>query len=230
MNQTTDHSPSRLQSIGRAAALLASLICCSNATAQSLEQLLDWMTGDFDNLEQFANQTPPEADAEPLFSPLGLQRRRVDAPALGDVVVYAQINRRADPNDVYRQSLQVLTPAADHGFIGTFYRLKDPEQHRELLSNPDAFSTLTLEDVALSPGPGCTAHWVFYQGVWRSQIRADQCVIRSRRDGSPRHIQATEWLYPDQILNEESGYTATGEQLFGLPEDTYYRYQRRSTP
>jgi hypothetical protein len=188
----------------------------------SLAQLLDWIQGDFDNYAQYASQTP----AKDEFSHLGLQRRLVDMPALGEHVIYAQINRRADPGDVYRQFVQVFSQDELGQIQSRILRFVEAEQYLDILAQPETFATLAEEDFRPALSPGCEPHWRVEGNAYVSRIDRQHCVIASRRDGKPRHIQSTEFVEATRIRNEESGYLPDGTQLFGLAEGVYYEYQR----
>jgi hypothetical protein len=184
--------------------------------------MLDWMQGDFHNLRQYRAQGTDEGD----FSHLGLQRRLVRVPALGEHVIYAQINRRADPDDVYRQFLQVFS-VDDNGEIQSrILRFVDAEKHLDILAHPETFDTLSAEEFRPALAEGCEPHWRIEDNAYRVSIDRSDCIIVSQRDGKPRHIQSTEFVEANRIRNEESGYLPDGAQIFGLPDGVYYEYLR----
>ncbi len=223
------------------------LMAGSSSWGEPIDALLALLVGDFDNRAQYeaqfsksgeltaqreekrsaAGASPSDGDnGEPLFSHLGLQRRLVQVPALGGLVVYAQINRRADPTDVYRQSFQRFSVNADGIISARNYRFTDPQVHKDILEHPERFAVLTEQELTPSLPETCDPRWTFESGVWVSRIDRESCVIASRRDGKPRYIQATEFVEATRIRNEESGYDADGRMIFGLPADTYYHYDR----
>ena len=219
-------------------ACVAILACCASAGpahADDLDQLLSLIVGDFDNRAQFDAQGD-EVDKRAQFaahggdsvSHLGLQRRRVKAPALGEHVVYAQINHRADPSDVYRQSIMVFERDAQGAIIARNLRFADPQANRDILSDLGRFQTLTAADVEPALPEGCETTRIRDDDGFRGRVFRANCVMTSRRDGKPRRIQSTEFLRRDAILNEESGYREDGSMIFGLAEGVYYRYDRIS--
>jgi hypothetical protein len=203
-------------------ASLAEQAASDSVPEGSLAQLLEWIQGDFDNYLQYASQTPGGGE----FSHLGLQRRLVAIPALGEHVIYAQINRRADPSDVYRQFVQVFSEDESGQIQSRILRFVEDEQYLDILAQPDAFAKLTEDDFRPALAPGCEPHWRVEGNAYVSRIDKQRCVIASRRDGKPRHIQSTEFVEAMRIRNEESGYLPDGTQLFGLPDNVYYEYQR----
>lgn len=204
------------------------------ATTGSLTLLLDWVSGDFDNRRQFESQTETPTGSgfsQSGFSHLGLQRRIVYAPQLGAHVLYAQINRRADPGDVYRQTLQVFEQDSEGTIRSRNLRFRDAEKHRDILATPGAFAA--LESAALKPAlpTGCDPEWTFDGSEFTARIYRERCSMISRRNGKSRHIQSTEFVGPNTIRNEESGYRENGEQIFGLAPGVYYEFDRvRAAP
>lgn len=194
--------------------------------AGSFAQLLEWITGDFDNHAQFNAHV--KAEGEPSFDHLGLQRRQVTAPALGEHVVYAQINRRADPTDIYRQTFQVFALDEKGNITSKNMRFVEPEKYQDILARPEAFAALTQSDVIPALPESCDPAWRFSGTEFEARISRESCTMISRRDGKARHIQSTEFIGPNLIRNEESGYRGNGERIFGLPAGIYYHYDRVS--
>lgn len=194
------------------------------ARADDLDLLLQLIVGDFDNRAQFEAQEGDE------ITHLGLQRRLVNAPAIGEHVVYAQINHRADPADIYRQSFMVFDRDASGDIIARNMRFTTADAHRNILEDPSRFAALTTADVEPSLPAGCEPVWTREDDMFVSRISRESCVMISRRDGKPRRIQGTEFVRADAILNEESGYREDGSMIFGLSEGVYYRYDRTSEP
>lgn len=189
----------------------------------ALTRLLAWMTGDFDNRAQFEAQPP---STEPVFALLGQQRRVVKVPALGEHVVYAQINSNADPAQVYRQRLLVFTPGEDGALRMTTWSFADEAAHRDILTRLDDLADMPREAFVPSLPAGCEADWERRGEALYSQINANTCRIDSQRGGRIG-IQSTEIVEPDGIRSEESGYSLDGRMLFGLPQGQYYEYQPR---
>ena len=195
------------------------------AASGDLATLLEWIAGDFDNREQVAAQPPSD---EALYSLLGLQRRVVTAPALGEHVVYAQINNDADPANVYRQTLMVFSEDPDTGQIRSrTVSFADPEANADIIDRLDDLSDMSPDAFVDSLPDGCAPAWNWRDGEYRMFIDPDACVIVSKYTGEPRHIQGTEFVSPDAIRNEESGYRPDGSMIFGLPDGVYYVYERR---
>jgi hypothetical protein len=190
-----------------------------------LATLLDWISGDFDNREQVRAQ--PVSD-QPLYSLLGLQRRLVVAPALGEHVVYAQINNDADPAKVYRQTLVVFSQDPDGGPISSrSLAFADQEANADILQRLADLKDMTAEDFVAALPDACSADWKWRDGEYYSFVDAKDCVITSGYTGKQRGIQSTEFVSPAGIRNEESGYKADGSFIFGLPAGVYYDYRRR---
>ncbi len=195
-----------------------------DATAGGLPVLMRWMTGDFDNRRQFANQERREPQ---VFSRLGLQRRQVAVPALGDHVIYAQMNHDADPAKIYRQSFVVFHVDETSAVIRSEnWSFADPQGQQNILSRLDDLKKMSREDFKRSLADNCVATWEARGEEFYTQISAQDCVITGRRTGEPLGIQATEFVGADGIRNEESGYKADGVMTFGLAPNQYYEFDR----
>ena len=202
--------------------LLGALLSVPASAADSgdLERLMRLLQGDFDNRAQFESQ-----DGE-LIDHLGLQRRIVDVPALGDHVVYAQINRRADASDIYRQTLMVFELADSGEIIANTWRFREADSFQDILADPARLATLTAGDFGQALPASCAQTWSVDGDGFVGRVDRESCEIISRRTGNPRRIQSTEFVHRDAIENEESGYRPDGSMIFGLPEGVYYRYER----
>ena len=187
-----------------------------------LETLMTWMSGDFDNRQQYEAQPAAE---EPLFSLLGLQRRVVEVPALGEHVVYAQINNDADPANVYRQRLYVFELLEDGRIHMTNWGFADGAGNQDILGRLADLDTLPRDAFTNSLPETCASNWVRRAGEFYTYIDPQQCIIESRRGGQ-LGIQSTEFVGENRIRNEESGWELDGSMRFGLPEGVYYEYQR----
>ncbi|MDJ0927582.1 MAG: chromophore lyase CpcT/CpeT [Gammaproteobacteria bacterium] len=206
---------------------MISLLFCpaiaGNAAGHAdLETLMAWMSGDFHNRQQYEAQPPAD---EPLFGLLGLQRREVEAPALGDHVVYAQINNDADPANVYRQRLYVFE-LLDGGVIRmSNWGFADPDANKDILGRLEDLASMPRDAFTNSLPETCTSYWTKRDDEFYTYIDPDKCIIESRRGGK-LGIQSTEFVSEDRIRNEESGWELDGRMRFGLPEGIYYEYQR----
>ncbi len=195
-----------------------------DATAGGLPVLMRWMTGDFDNRRQVEHQ---EHRDPPLYSLLGLQRRQVEVPALGDRVIYAQINHEADPDQIYRQSFVVFHVDKRSGVIRSEnWSFADPTDKKTILSRLYDLQNMSREDFKRALADTCIATWEARGEEFYAQISAQKCVLTSRRSGEALRLQATEFVGADGIRNEESGYKADGTMTFGLPPQQYYEFDR----
>lgn len=189
-------------------------------TNADLATLIDWMSGSFDNRAQFESQP---ATGNRQFSLLGIVRKPVGVPVLGDHVVYAQINNDADPGKVYRQRLLVFAIHGDDIRMEA-WSFADPAAHQDILQRLDDLKAMPADAFTPALPAGCEANWVKEGDAFVGRIDPADCRIVSAQSSQPRGIQGTEIVGPDGMRSEESGYDQAGKMIFGLPEGSYYEY------
>ena len=179
------------------------------ADSATLERLAELMQGRYDSHPPGIETNVP--DAERLVD----SRQRADAPALGDVVFYLQLNRGAD-RTLYRQRILVFTEK--NGEIEqAAYTLKDAERFVDAEVGDPVLSGLTLDDVAPMFGDGCGQIWTADGDAFVGYVNPATCRIVSTRTGKPRRIEANSLLLVDGLSVSERGYDDDMNQLFGSP-------------
>ena len=148
------------------------------------------------------------------------RRVRIDAPAVGDVVFYLQINQGPELA-VYRQRILVLeTDPASGDVVQRAFSLNDPE--RWVDAEPPQLKDLTMDDMERTLPEGCEQVWTKTARGYRGYTDPGTCRIISSRTGKPRRIEAVTELTESSLSLVERGFDEQGNQLFGTkPGDSY---------
>lgn len=202
-----------------ASAALLGMLATTSALADDVERLAALMQGRFDSHPPNAGTT----DAEQRFVD---SRQRADAPELGDVVFYLQLNRGADL-ELYRQRILVFTE--HEGRIEQrAYTLKDPSQFVDAKTGDDRLRGIRTTDIEPMFAEGCAQTWTATDDGFAGHTNPATCRIISSRTGNPRRIEAETILRRESLALAERGFDDDMNQLFGTPPGevtTLYRVE-----
>ena len=205
----------------------------TQAEPASLERQLSWLTGDWSNAAQYA-AAPDALKREPApgnpYDWIDLQHaefHRVDAPALGDHVIYLEWRSGGADGPISRQRLWVFHADEDGAAAGMdFYTLRDPEALAGQGGATGAFETVTEADLIGYPD-GCTlapintpAESVIFR------VDPADCRITAR-SGRQMGIEAEIGLSRDRLSYSEAGILEDGRYAFLVPggEDLAYEFR-----
>ncbi|MCC5861461.1 MAG: hypothetical protein JJT93_06075 [Gammaproteobacteria bacterium] len=145
------------------------------------------------------------------------RRHRVLAPALGEHVLYWQLNSGPEQR-IYRQRLLVIEPDAASGLLRQrTMSFRAPARFADRFDDAALFAALTEEDVVNELPPDCLPLWRETRRGWRSYLDPARCRIFSSRHQDYRHIEAEVDLGPQSLGQAERGFDGQGRQLFGTP-------------
>ncbi len=209
----------------RAAIVLLALLCASAPrTARSenppdldLALFLELFEGEFNNAEQAERDRAALAAGEitePDVHPWHHHTvRRVEAPKLGRLVYFSQINAEGPDGAVVRQRVNVLEPDPGNGVIRQrFFGLEG----REKPATADEVAGMTPDGLRAYPA-GCEVVWRRDGIGYRGTIAPGDCRVVSQRSGTPLLIVAELGLTPDGATHLEGGLDEAHEPVFGPP-------------
>ncbi|MDX2237877.1 MAG: chromophore lyase CpcT/CpeT [Hyphomonadaceae bacterium] len=154
---------------------------------------------------------------------------RFDAPALGGVTLYSQLNAGPEPR-VYRQRVFVLTDAPDGAVRARAMELVDPARFVDAWTQPERLAALTAADLGeaidAAEASDCAMIWRRDADEWRGAIGLQQCWLWSERRNAFIMLGAESVLSADRYLQTERGYDANGVQIFGTPPDVFITLHR----
>ena len=190
---------------------IATLPLSADADTAALERLAELMQGRYDT---HAAHSPNRG--ENVEERLTDSRQRIDAPTLGPVVFYLQLNRGADL-DLYRQRILIFTESQGE-IHQNAYTLKDPGRFEDAESGDAVLRDLSEADIEPMFVSGCTQVWTTTDDGFTGYTDPQTCRIISSRTGKPRRIEAETVLSKDTLALAERGYDDDMQQLFGTPQ------------
>jgi hypothetical protein len=217
-----------------AAMMLGSIAGTTHASgAASPAQLITELEGDWSNAAQYA-AADPGLKVEPSVEGewLDLQHasfRRVDAPAIGEHVLYLEWRRGGPTGAISRQRLWSFRSDADGRVRMDFFAFLDGAPFAGLSSEPGVFKG--VEHSALRGySPECALSFeTAPDGGWLGRVTAEQCRIVAA-SGRGMGIDARVQLSADGVLSyRESGRLDDGRYAFRVPPTMPYRFERRTT-
>ncbi|MEM1412609.1 MAG: chromophore lyase CpcT/CpeT [Pseudomonadota bacterium] len=186
---------------------------------EQFERFLSWFPGRYDS----ALQTRTDAlDAVPAA--LRNYRRhsifrRVDLPAFGEVVFYAEQYRDGDPEKVYRQRIYVMTLDHDRQAIRLRVHVPDEvEALRGAYREPSLLEGLRPDQTTV--WDGCDLWWRRESNYFRGELDPGACRFDSEAFGQEIVLEEYLLLGHDEIQFADRGLALDGTYLFGMKGDT----------
>jgi hypothetical protein len=199
------------------------------SVAPTPQRIVDGLAGTWDNRAQY-DAAPATLKVPPSVDGDWLDRQharfvRVDAPAIGDAVLYLEWRSGGPDGPVSRQRIWSFRADADGTPRMDFYAFVDGAPWVDKADDPDAFRS--LDTAALRGyGPQCALRWAPHEGGWQGVITADACTLTAA-SGRRMGITATVTLAADGgLLYQESGRLESGAWAFRVPPSGPYRFER----
>ena len=204
------------------------LVCAlaAPAYADDIDALFATLSGSYRT-----DTTDPNAGVGGAPADLTAHYAVVSAPAIGERVVYWQLDQGQGPDSqqrIYRQTLLVFDPAEDGGFSQRAYNFTDRERFKNGHLRPGIFANVQADDLVAAVPDDCLTTWTRTAAGWGGVMAAASCRIYSERAGMWRLIGVETLPRADRLLYVERGFSEDGELLFGLPEGEQYRFNRIS--
>ncbi len=182
------------------------------------ELFLKWFPGRYDNALQVRQQSADyNAPSEKNYRRHSIFRR-VDLPAFGDVVFYAEQYRDGDPQNIYRQRIYELSLVPERGAFRLRVHIpKDVEALRGAYRDTSLLIGLTPE--AATVWEGCDVFWIRIEDRFEGSLDEGTCRFYSPRYEAEVKLEETLTLTENALWFADRGLTLDGEYLFGMQGD-----------
>ena len=182
------------------------------AEMATLDRAFAWLIGRFDSRDQALQNAS-------YFS-IQLISCEVNAPEIGEKVLYIEQASMDSPNQPYRQRLYHVTEAENGEIISTIYSLNNPGAAVGLCDRENQ-ETFTPGEVALRDGCAVYLNWngEYFDG----STRGEAC---SSTLGGASYATSEVILKADLLESWDRGFDATGRQVWGATEGAYIFVRR----
>lgn len=176
---------------------------------------LDWFPGRYDSaLQTRTDELDGVPQAERNYRRHSVFRR-VELPAFGEVVFYAEQYRDGDPDQVYRQRIYALSIDRNRQAIRLRVHVPDAvEPLRGAYRAPGLLADLTPAETTV--WDGCDLWWRWEGERFRGALEPGACRFTSERFGQDIVLEEYLLLGPDDIQFADRGLALDGSYLFGM--------------
>ena len=172
-----------------------------------VETAFEYLLGTFDSSAQ--------ATANPSYFNVQLKACRVDAPELGDRVLYIEQAMGSDPTSPYRQRLYRVYDNGDGRVASEVYTVANESQYVGLCDGAGD-RTFTLDQ--LSVREGCTVFLEPNTDGFEGGTEGSNCASSLR---GASYATSVVTLKNDRILSWDQGFDASGLQVWGSVAGPY---------
>ncbi|MCA1762363.1 MAG: chromophore lyase CpcT/CpeT [Cryomorphaceae bacterium] len=191
--------------------LLSSLMISGAAFAQisdNLNQLSEWMTGDFDSSEQAKNDT--------AYADISLKMTRIWSDKSNGIWLYVEQAASKSLDEPYRQRVYFLSDVNENEISSDVYEFKDPAPFVGAWNDPSKFSDITPFDLTYKDG--CTV-FLFYDGFQFSGSTNESSCKSTLRGAA--YTTSEVIILPNTIKSWDRGFNEEGEQVWGAEAGHY---------
>ena len=189
--------------------------------------IAEMLPGTYDNREQVYFDGRLGVREEARHERLHFSITRVDLPAFGDYVFFAQGARDNKLDAPHRLRLYSFAPDNDEGAVRMkIYFLEfeeDQEKYINAHDNLDVLRELTPSDVTLLPG--CDVFWRREAGQFRGAMKERTCRWKWR-DGTDVYSDYQLMLTYDALWTRDLTFDDAGKQYTGNVDGVFYKLQR----
>ena len=175
----------------------------------------DWLNGRFDSADQ--------ARQNPAYFSIQLDSCRVEAPDIGEHVLYVEQASMNSLNEPYRQRLYHIQAGENGEITSTIYSLNNPRAAIGLCSR-DGTANFSATDV--SEREGCTVFLTWNGDEFVGSTRGEAC---SSNLGGASYATSEVILRADSLESWDRGFDANGLQVWGATAGAYV-FVRRDPP
>ena len=193
------------------AALFLSVLCFSgNAqeTSPDFDQLLEWMTGEFDSKEQSEKDTS--------YYNISLKMTRIWPDAPNGAWLYVEQALASTPEKPYRQRVYFLSEINSSEFSSDVYMIPNEDDFIGAWQNPEKFKGMTAFDLKYKDG--CTV-FLNYDGFQYSGA-TNEGTCKSEMNGAS-YATSIVTILPNEVRSWDRGYDSEDNYVWGAEKGAY---------
>lgn len=180
----------------------------SQEISSDLQQLSEWMTGEFDSSEQ--------AEKDSSYYNISLKMTRIWPEKNNGIYLYVEQAVASTPNEPYRQRVYFISQLDDFNYTSDVYTLKEPEKFIGAWKTPEQFKDITVFDLKFKEG--CTV-FLNYDGFQYSGKTKESSCKSDLRGAS--YATSEVIILPEKLTSWDRGFNESGDQVWGAEEGPY---------
>ncbi|NEN22665.1 hypothetical protein G3O08_03985 [Cryomorpha ignava] len=177
-------------------------------TSADFDQMVEWMTGEFNSAEQAKNDTS--------YKNFTLKMTQIWPDAPNGAWIYVEQALASTPAKPYSQRIYFLSEINDSQFSSDVYAIPGEEKFVGAWKSPEKFEGMTAFDLKYQNG--CTA-FLDYDGFQYAGV-TNEGTCKSNLNGSD-YSTSQIMLLPNEIRIWEKGFDTDGNQIWGSTEAPY---------
>lgn len=207
-----------------AVVLLAGATWAEESPDKDFRLFMEYYAGEFNNSDQV--QSEKDLDEKLRHPWHHYTISRVDAPAFGEHVFFAQINDESSQGEVVRQRVNAFEFDTETGAIlQRFFAIDPGNEGVEYPIGAADLADLGPDDLRGYPD-GCQIVWRRQDDGFLGTIAKGDCAVVSRRSGKTLFIWAEMTLSSNETRHMEGGTDAEFNHIFGPPGGIPFKLSR----
>ena len=189
-------------------AVLTSLSIRAQDTSPDLDQMIEWLTGEFTSAEQSSKDN--------AYKGATLNNARIWPSAANGAWVYSEESLISDPESPIQQRMFFISEITDSEFSIDVYNLPNKENYVGAWQNPKAFSGISVFDLKFKDG--CTL-FLFYDGFqYSGETNKGTCPNDL---GDATYTTSSIILVSGEIHLWDRGYDSEDQLKWGVNKGPY---------
>ena len=188
--------------------LLSTNTLKSQEISSDLQQLADWMTGEFDSSEQ--------ADKDSSYYNISLKMTRIWPEKTNGIYLYVEQALASTPKEPYRQRVYFVTQIDDLNYTSDVYTFKNAEKFIGAWKTPESFADVTVFDLKYKEG--CTVFMDYDGFQYSGRTKTGSCKSDLR---GASYATSEVIILPSKLSSWDRGYDENDEQVWGAEKGPY---------
>ena len=185
------------------------------------------LVGEYDNYEQIAVERRALSEGRRVAPPhqrVHTLIERVDAPQVGQYVLFLEQYLNDDPSQVLRRQVHRFVDHPQRGAVKHLvFDFVEPQQYTADRRSAAAFASLRLDE--LIPRPGCEVFWRDVADYLHGTTETGRCRRRAP-DGRELVVSQDLRLYEAALWILDRAVDVQGRPVYGPPDDVHQKSRR----